>query len=151
MKIIFKITGAIFIMLSCTYFGFSAAIKLRQREKSLLEFEGYIRELKNRIIYDGSEVSYLLSVIFPPDMLTFSNKGIDITDNRLNAEDKRILEEYFLKLGTTESESEADRAALCIEQLKVQQKKAAEDCRQKSNLYRTLGLCCGIFGSIILI
>ena len=151
MIVLFKFTGAILITLSCTYMGFLAALRLKNREKSLAEYEGLILELKNRIIYDGREIAGLIAMIFPKDKLMLSGSDIEITDRFINGQDRRILEEFLLKLGTTEEAGETDRAQLCIEQLRIQRQKAALDYREKSNLYKTLGLCLGIFGSIIFI
>ena len=85
--IVLKLTGVLLIILSCTYAGFLAALRLKNREKSLAEYEGLILELKNRIIYDGREIAGLISMIFPQDKLMISDKSIEITDQFMLGED----------------------------------------------------------------
>ena len=76
---------------------------------------------------------------------------IDILRNKIDIIDKKILDEFFLLLGTTERHSEVNRAELCLTRLKESSKRLSVQTHEKARLYRILGVCGGILGCILFI
>ncbi len=152
MSLIIKVLGAVLIILTGAGFGFLASVKLTLREKQLAEYEGGISELKTRLYYEGNEKERLIKGVFTKKEIEYLNDGkIKIAADALTNEDKKILEDFFRRLGSTERDGEVRRADMCLELLKVQREKAQAASREKKDLYKSLGLCCGIFGSILMI
>jgi len=76
---------------------------------------------------------------------------VRVTADALTKEDEKIIEDFFCRLGSSERDGEVGRADMCLELLKIQREKAAAASREKKDLYKSLGICCGIFGSILII
>lgn len=150
--IIIKIAGFTLLISTATALGFYAAAKGENQLKNLNQFIIYITELRDRIMYDGSEIYLLINKIFGDSkLLCFKDGKFTLNNINIRCEEKRILDEFFSNLGTTEQQGEISRAEFCIISLKERQKQISKEIYEKSRLYRILGICSGILVSIIFI
>jgi len=149
---VLKLLGFGILFFTATSLGFCAAFKGEAELKNLNFFITKITELRDRILYDGSEIGVLINKIFGDSrMLKFENGKVIIADYLVRHEDKRILDEFFKKLGTTERQGEISRAEFCLLTLKESSKQLSAETREKSHIYRILGVCSGILGCILFI
>lgn len=152
MTVILKIVGIFALFLSATALGFYAAAKAEMSFKNINLFIGYITELRDRILYEGSEITELIEKIFSGgELIRLQDGKVLINECGISKDDRKTLEEYFSRLGSTERQGEINRAELCLTLLNESRKKLAEDTKEKSKLYRILGVCGGILGCILVI
>lgn len=152
MTVVFKCLGIIILFISLSALGFYAATKTERHLKVTGEFIAYITELRDRILYEGSELSVLIQKVFGQSPLIELKDGkITVTDCGINKTERKIVEDFFIKLGSTECQGEISRAELCISLLRDEQSRTASQTAEKSKLYRILGVCGGILGCILFI
>ena len=150
--IIIKILGIAILFFTATALGFFAAFKGECELKNLNFFIARITELRDRILYDGSEKELLLNKVFDgSELFEIKNGKVMVLDSVVCHDDKKILDEFFLLLGTTERHSEVNRAELCLTRLKESSKRLSVQTHEKARLYRILGVCGGILGCILFI
>ena len=149
---IVKFLGFVMLFFAAAALGFFAAFKSESELKNLEFFITKITELRDRILYDGSEIGVLINKIFgDTKMLKVENGRFIISDCLLGSGERKVLYEFFSKLGSTERQGEISRAEFCLSALKESSKRLSVQTREKSHLYRILGVCCGILICIIFI
>ena len=146
---IIKLCGMVLLLTASTAIGYLRAFLLERRARKLQEFEKCITELKERIYFDGGEISRLLKSTFGgKDLIEVHNDRVKLCNCGITVEDAAVLEEYFAKLGAGEGENECARAKLYLTLLEKQRKEAEQKVAELSRLYRILGFSAGIFGLI---
>lgn len=150
--LVIKIIGLAILFFTATALGFFVAHKGEAELKNLNYFIVKITELRDRILYDGSEIEILINKIFTDAPLLKSENGrATVAENLVGKEEKKILDEFFGSLGTTERQGEISRAEFCILTLSESSKRISLQTREKSHLYKILGVCSGILVCILFI
>ena len=143
---IIKLIGILVLLFSVSAYGFYKAAKVELAEKRILQYISCISELRDRILYDGSEVLTLVKNTFGNSPLVIIKNGrVHTADCGIDDSERKIIEEFFARLGTTERQGEGSRAELCLSTLKKRNELLAEETAKKAKLYRILGVCGGIF------
>lgn len=152
MILIIKLMGTLTLLVSMSAYGFYMASKVEVATKRILEYIACITELRDRISYNGGELLNIVKSAFGDlPIIIFENGRVHTADCGIGERERKIIDDFFIKLGTTERQGEINRAELCITLLKERHKHLAEENAQKAKLYRILGVSAGIFGSIIFI
>ena len=152
MTVIFKIAGILALCFSATALGFYAAARAELCLKNLNLFISHITELRDRILYEGSEIYELIKRIFEnSELITLKDEKILVNNCGIKADDKKTLEDFFQRLGSTERQGEINRAELCLTLLKESREKLVLETKEKSKLYRILGVCGGALVCILVI
>ena len=152
MIILFKLVGGFMIFISCAFFGFSAAFKLNETEKTLLKYKTSISEIKERIFYDECESEEIIKSVFKNNALVKIDNGkFKVTSNYITKNTRDILEEFLSRLGSSEKQSEVERAELCLRLLEAEHKVISNQIAEKARIYKVLGVCIGMAGGILLI
>lgn len=147
-----KIIGIIGVVLSLSGFGFLKASLLSRRVSKLrLILEG-LQILTELISYSGEEIERALIKSFPScAFITIKNRRAVCEDMELTAEDKRIINDMFSRLGSGEREVELNRIELCRGLIELQLKSAQDEYSQKSKIYKALGVCSGLAVGIFIL
>jgi len=149
---IIKFLGVIILLVSVAGYGFYKAAKAELAAKRVLQYVSCITELRDRIFYDGSEVVTLVKAAFGELPLVVIEDGrIHTADCGIADSERKIIEDFFNRLGTTERQGEVSRAELCLSLLKEKNKIISEETVKKAKLYRILGICGGLFLAIIFV
>lgn len=152
MTLIIKGLGLITVFAVCTAFGFSRAAALKRRAAELEDICCRLRELGQYLRYEGVERMRLVQKTFAgSDAVTVLNGGISIAEGIFAPQDRQLLEEFFQKLGSSDVTAECERVELYVGLLSRQQEIAAKNAAEQGKLYRTMGLCAGAAGCLLLI
>lgn len=147
-----KILGIIGVILSLSGFGFLKANSLSHRVTKLkLICEG-LQILSELISYSGEEIERALIKSFSScPFITVKNRRAVCEDTELAAEDKRIINDMFSRLGSGDREAELNRIELCRGLIELQLKSAQDEYQQKSKIYKALGVCAGLAAGIFIL
>ena len=149
---IIKLMGIVILLTSMTAYGFYMASSAMTVTKRILEYITCITELRDRISYNGGELLSIVKSAFGElPIIVIKNGRVYTTDCGIGERERKIIDDYFTKLGTTERQGEINRAELCITLLKERYNSLAKENAEKAKLYRILGVSAGIFVSIIFI
>lgn len=135
MRLLFKISGFILIILTTTAIGFLKSNTLNIRYKKLCNLKGAISDLKQRIRMGCGEIDKLVSISFK-----------DLTDYYgLEKNDIKLIETFFKEIGMLDTESECERCDLYISLLDTQIINAQKSCQELGKLYKSIGFMSGLF------
>ena len=135
MRLLFKISGFILIILTTTAIGFLKSNTLNIRYKKLCNLKGAISDLKQRIRMGCGEIDKLVSISFK-----------DLTDYYgLEKNDIKLIETFFKEIGMLDTESECERCDLYISLLDTQIINAQKNCQELGKLYKSIGFMSGLF------
>lgn len=135
MRLLFKISGFILIILTTTAIGFLKSNTLNIRYKKLCNLKGGISDLKQRIRMGCGEIDKLVSISFK-----------DLTDYYgLEKNDIKLIETFFKEIGMLDTESECERCDLYISLLDTQIINAQKNCQELGKLYKSIGFMSGLF------
>ncbi len=150
-------------------FFFSAGVYLSLRLKNRYEFLSLFREflssLKTNIRYNGGEIFELIERSMPLAIVEYfkseNYSGMDIYWDRciknipknaaLKREDISLIAEFGKTLGTTDIEGQLNHIELYKELISSNINNSIEEIKQKSKLYKMLGLFSGIAAALLLI
>lgn len=145
-----KLIGLALLFSACTAAGFSRAAALDRRARILRKTSSCLSELGERIRCDGAERGRLLNEIFGgTGILSLSGRSVVLHDCGFSAEDKRLLNDFFDRLGTGGGELEYNRVQLTLTLLSRQQQQADRRAAELSHICRTAGLCAGLAGCLL--
>jgi stage III sporulation protein AB len=165
MSLLFKIAGALLLLVSGTLLGFLLSSKLNQRKNFLRAFQGFLSALETNIRYRGEDIITLIKISSSSDTLDFfmDNNSGDFMDYwsssissipksyGLTLEDLNLLNDFGSLLGTTDIDGQINHIALYKTFFDTQLKKAENDYLTKGKLYKLLGFFAGAVVSLILI
>lgn len=172
---VMKIIGCILVVVSSTGMGFFFSNEMRCRIEDLKELKKLIGLLRGDIRYANTPLPEAIQVItrrqsgnysaffqYVSTKLqelsghTFSDIWkeavlLKLTDTSLTKKDKLHMIQFGENLGYLDKEMQMNTMDLFISQLEEEIKDLTKSLKEKSYLYNTLGILCGIFIIIIMI
>jgi len=172
---LFKVTGSIIVILSCTFLGFVLSSDVRKRPQQLRELQSMLQMFENQISYLSdviTEAFERICRVSSSETGIFFRSTIDIlneeksisaseawqravTENigktALTKEDAEVLLDFGKMLGSSDLEGQIKNIRLTQTKLGIQEKKAEESRRRNERMYQSLGILGGIAVVIALI
>ena len=145
-----KTLGALLIISVCGVFGVRASAFLKHRKQKLEAFCFFIGEIEDKMRH-GVELESIYKTKAAKRLLEVSGYRVTVLEDGLSAEDKKLLSDFFSKLGMGDLQS---GIALCESYRQLFGKRAeiaSKAAEEKSRLYSVIGLCSGVFIVILLI
>lgn len=170
-----KLIGGLIICLSMSALGLKKAVMLDKRLEILNEFEKSLILLKGEIKYSAASLpeavlsvsnrtSELIKEFYERIYEQISNNNElkfktvweeSVTevfkDDILSTEDKAVIREPGTQLGHLDVSMQLRSIDLCMDRLKERQMSAAEDIKEKSKLYKTMGVAGGVLVMLVLL
>ncbi len=147
---ILKIIGFMLTVISSLLFGFYKVCGLKARRDALAEFCRAMEVLKDNLGFGLKELPRLFSECFHScGFLEIAGDYVNLTDDSLSKEDKKIINEFFLEAGRLDGERECERTQLYIGLVEKQLRDAEDNLLNEGKLWKTLSLCIGIGGGIL--
>jgi stage III sporulation protein AB len=171
---LFKITGSLIVILSCTFLGFVLSADCRKRPQQLRDLQSMLQMFENQISYLSDVITEAFmrigkvcrseTGIFFTGTVEILNEGRNISacmaweqavrqnikKTALNKEDEEILFTFGKMLGCTDLEGQIKNIRLALDQLKHQEVKAEVSRNRNEKMYRSLGVLGGIAVVIVL-
>ncbi len=165
---LFKITGSIIVLLSCSFIGVILSRDCIRRPAQLRELQGILQMLENQISYLCDVITDAFEKICRAggtQTCIFFTRTVEILKEEktvtaaeaweravtqciqrtaLNKEDQVILSSFGRLLGSTDIEGQIGNIRLTIGQLKIQEIKAEESRKKNGGMYRSLGILGGL-------
>ena len=135
MRILFKISGFLAVLLVCTALGFFKAFSLKARFENLNKIKLSLLKLKERLRLKSGDKNRLIRECFNTNSSEYS---------LLNDEDKQLLNEFFENFGKGDTAQEIERCSAYISLFDERIKQAQINFSDQQKLYKTLGFLCGI-------
>lgn len=170
-----KYIGAVIVCVSGFVLGLKKAFIVEERLELLNEFEKSVLLLRGEIRYSSATLpEAVLSVgnRINGSLKNFYNSLYECLMNspgisfaklweeqcelffdkeEIHSDDKKMFMELGKLLGHLDIDMQLKNIELCISRLKEQQKNAAEDIKNKSKLYKTIGLSGGALLTLLLL
>ncbi len=172
--------GCIFVFLAAAGAGIYASLELERRMKQIASLRRSLLSLEREIAFQLSSLaeafSYTGERANPPwdDFFCELAKQLEVQDGDIWGEEKdvvdifqkgrkryekthpwkkewEILERLFQGLGQLDKEMQMGQLRLAQEELALVEQEAKEEQKKKGQLYRSLGICMGILGVILLV
>lgn len=149
---VFKAVGIILVLGTCFLCGFSKSSSVLNRHKKMLLFCEGLNNLYEYIEQENGELETVLKNAFIKcDFLSFENGNISVRDGDLTAEDRRVIKDFLVQLGSSAKKFDCDRIKSFEKITKQQLCNSEKDTKQKSKIYITFSLCIGFTVAILLI
>ncbi|NLV37140.1 MAG: stage III sporulation protein AB [Clostridiaceae bacterium] len=172
---LFKLTGSIIVIVSCSFLGLILSRDCKKRPTQLRELQGILQMFENQITYLSDIIADAferISKIGGSDTCVFFTRAVEILRKNkaisasegwsqaveqcicrtaLNKEDEEILMAFGRMLGSTDLDGQIKNIRLTIGQLRLQEDKAEESRRKNENMYKSLGVLGGIAVVIVLL
>lgn len=172
---IFKIAGAVCIIISTTAIGFGQSFRLHLRYRELLELKKLLNLLSGEVRFGGGNLEETFGAMAgyssPPfrgffDFLAGEmekragerltdiwNRAVteQLSDSHLTVADKEIFFRLGNELGCLDRETQLQTIALATEQTEDARKELHGELPKKMRLYNCLGILAGVFITILLI
>lgn len=149
--LIFKISGAVLVVISSAYIGFLKCNSMCLRHRKLLLFMDGVNTLYNCIKQGEFDLKTAIKNSFSGcEFLLLNNPKIQCNDVDLK-KDKALIEDFFITLGHSTKMVECERISIFKLKLKSNINEALNEIEQKGRLYKILGVCVGIVIAIFLI
>lgn len=145
-----KIIGALLIILTGTFCGLRLSEKLTYRKNKLKGFYVFLREIADRI-KTGEELMSIFQSKTAKSLIKTEGFKVNICDEGINSEDKKLLSEFFSFLGMGDTSSQISRCEIYTELLNKRLEEAEIQEKEKAKLYTSLGVFAGLFVVILLI
>lgn len=155
--ILWKLTGAVLVVLAATAAGWQKAAHARKRVQSLHSLEQLMARIQGEIGYRGTALADLLVQLkeegFCPEL------GLDdCTELRfytlpsvLTVSERQRLAGFFTQLGQATSEESVSQGLYYQKQCAELLEKAQIEACTAEGLYTKLGLCCGSLLALLLL
>ncbi len=151
MATMFKISGLLILFLICVFMGFLKAYMLKIRVTDLEEIHKGLSEILQRLRYEGTHRNRLVNDSFShTNILKIQEDKPVFCDSALEEEDKKIFMEFYESLGTGDFGAESDRVRLYMSLFEGRLKEANKKYGELGRLYKTIGVCIGAAGFILL-
>lgn len=172
---LFKITGGIIVILSCTFLGYILSADCSRRPQQLRDLQSMLQMFENQISFLSdviTEAFERISRVSGSETGIFFSRTVDILKGSRNVsateaweeavrqnikktaldrEDEEILLAFGKILGSTDLEGQVKNIRLALEQLKNQENKAEASRERNEKMYRSLGILGGIAVVIVLL
>lgn len=167
--IVFKLFGAILILISAFSWGYLSSLKPYKRYKNLLKINSGLTAMENEIRFSSDYIDNILKKVakiieFDKIFLTCANydKSLsiskrwqlavenDYTALNLSKADCEILFMLGAELGMTDREGQLKNIENSISMLKTMQANAKEEYEKMSKLKKGIGITIGLFAVIML-
>ncbi len=146
-----KLLGIVLIVVSSSFIGFLKSNSLTNRYKKLSLFYDGINILYDYIEQGGYELDIAIKNSFSKCVFLKRESDKLLCFDADLKKDKKIIEEFFVCLGTCTKRVECDRINAFRQKIKTHLKEAQNDILQKSKIYQTFGICIGLTVAILLI
>ncbi len=153
-----KLLLCIAIVVSSSLIGFYYSNSLYRRKRVLEHFLIQIKNCSTKIRYNSGDLCEIFSNSFTDftfdSQISFCKQWSDMLKGYskiLSDEDIKILLEFSENLGTYDVSGELSNISMYIEMLSAQIEKADLDIKERSKLYKTLGMTFGLAVAILLI
>lgn len=160
-----KYIGLLFVVLTFFGIGYYLSIRLKHRYDFLNSFKEFLSILKIKMIYNADEIFTLIKSSSPdclkeiftkPVKDSFSEYWRDCIEKipkfyALKQEDYKLLIEFGTLLGTTDIEGQINHIDLYSRMLDSNINNSESELKQKSKLYKLLGLFSGLTVALLLI
>ncbi len=147
-----KLSGILLLITVCSMLGILKGISIKQRCKKLSLFCDGLDTLYEHIEQGSCELEKAIKISFAKcDFLYHLNGNTFCYDNDLKPQDKTIIDELFLSVGSSAKKAECDRIRLCGITMQKRLKEAEDDREQKCKIYSTFGICIGLGLAVLLI
>ena len=164
-----KFIGIILIVASSSLVGIMFSDKLKKRVAELNLINYMLEEISVLIRYKALPVYEIIKALKENQMynsLNFINlincnmqipfnkaweESIDNSKSELSSNDKKLLKSFGNSLGTSDISGQLASIEVFKVDFKKLEKEATNEYEKKSKLYRSLGILCGMFVSIMLI
>ena len=149
---VFKVLGMLLLFSVCALLGFYKAAVLAKRAKALETMVCRLKEMAQYLSYEGAEREKLLQKVFGGcDIVDLENGRVQLRDNSLDSGDTEIITDCFSKFGSCDLKGERERLDMYIGMLSDRRENAAKSAAELGRVYRTIGLCAGAAGCLLLI
>ena len=153
-----KMLLCISIVVSSSLVGFHYSNSLFRRKSILEDFLLQIKNCSTKIRYNSGDLceifnSSFMGVSFDSEK-PFAEQWCEMLEDyskTLSDEDIKILTDFSKNLGTYDVSGELSNISMYVEMLNSQIEKADYDIKEKSKLYKTLGMSFGLAVAILLI
>ena len=142
---LFKASGLIAVFSASSLAGLLKSFTLKKRHRKLLEIYRSMSDLRERIRMGTGDIERLIYLSFSDDTVSISAGKAVINTMCLEKDDTSFLEEFFLNIGMSDSESEYERIGLYMTIAEKKCNEAENKCGELCRLYSSLGILCGIF------
>ncbi|MBS1412282.1 MAG: hypothetical protein HPZ00_03095 [Christensenellaceae bacterium] len=170
--LLIKLACCALLIWLCASVGQKRALSARSKAQSQLELAGAILKIKSLIIYDNATVKEILSSPLSENSqvrLYFESIRRQLSDNpelslgqaargaAMNNELEPVKEAFLTaadglkEIECADTEHSAARLTLAYESIKNSGDAAMEIYKQKSSLYRSIGILSGLLASILII
>lgn len=170
-----KITGCIFVFLSCTMFGFSIKLKTESRLNNLKNLQLCTVMFENEIRYNASDITHIIKKVSEIandinseffKILTISSKNnpdrplseiwAETTEeicklSTYNQKDKETIIFFGNMFGSGDVETQLKNLDLFQRKINLLIQECEEKCSKNSNLYSKAGMYLGAIITILLI
>lgn len=136
MKLLFKVSGFLLVVLVSSAIGFLKSNTLNLRYKKLCKIHSSIADLKERIRLHGGEIDRLIN-------LSFESYPINYT--ALEKEDIILIEDFFKNIGMSDTKAEYERCELYMSLIDTKIGLAQKNYMELGKLYKNIGFLGGIF------
>lgn len=169
-----KILSSILIVICCGLLGLYKANRYIQRVKEIRMLKAALIQLETEIIYFSNFISEALNTVAKsiqgPWGNFFSQVARDLADRReysiaecwiknlehyksefyIDEPEYEVLVRFGEKLGMSDCESQKKYFELAQQQLLVEERNAEQLCAKYVQMYRSLGILCGLAIAIVL-
>lgn len=151
--LVIKILGLIVLSFTGLLLGTNQVAQLRRRSDALYWFSTNIIFIGEHIRSTANELYDIINSLYGKEAyLTLLRPfKIEIKNNFMNKDDLSTLDEFFVGLGSLDSESEIKRCQMYGKIIENRYKSAQKDYEEKNRLYKMLGLFGGLSVAIMLL
>ena len=156
-----KLIGAVMIMLSGTFLGFSKSTSLRTRKESLEKILYSLRIMENEICYGRDSMDRILKKIEKLSGVVIEKKSFENAGEcflraftreelRLEACDIESVSRFSETLGVTDANVQLKNIKNTIKAIEMLRDDAEEKLQKYGKMYRSIGVLVSIFAVIVL-
>lgn len=145
-----KMIGILIIIAVLTLSGFKATIKLKERARKLGLFIRLINEIEDNVRLK-TEIGEIFKGSLAKELLNYENFCVEIKKDYLLAEEIKLLEDFFQKVGFGDVKTGTELCKQYKDLLGKKEKEAEQESLQKAKLYSILGFFSGLFVAVLLI
>ncbi|MCQ2477893.1 MAG: stage III sporulation protein AB [Clostridia bacterium] len=149
---IIKLSGVCFIMFCAYAAGSVKSHSLIARKNALQDVLKGIKMLKTRLLYSDFEIQTVLyESFFECECISLCGNKAYVCGNELKKEDTELLSQFFSLLGTSDRNSECERAKMYENLLSDRLCDAESEAKSGCRLIKTLSICIGLAVCILII
>ena len=148
---LFKPLGLLLILSVCSCVGLLKSENLKHQTSDLAEFIKALSRLSELVRIGNYEIDELVSICFKKSLGFFRNGEFIITATSLSDTQNKLIKEFFIGFGFSDTEGEFSRAELYINMLRNEHAEALKQYSALGSLYRSVGFMSGLIICIFLL